>query len=133
MILATAIRVRGFTNLIRFKEQHLRHTFVGVDLGGQWRGVGELQRHMPFPLRLERRHVHDDAAAHVGRLAETHGQDAARDAEVLDGARERERIRRDDAHVRVDVDEILGIERLRVDDGRIDVGEYFGFVCLYYC
>ena len=37
-----------------FQEDHLRHAFVGVDLGGQRRGVGELQRDVALPLGLER-------------------------------------------------------------------------------
>jgi cyanophycin synthetase len=100
LVLAAAVAVRGRADLVGLEEQHLRHAFVGVDLRRQRRGVGELQRHVAFPLRLQRRHVDDDAAARVGALAQAHGQHAARDAEVLHGARQREGIRRDDAHVR---------------------------------
>src|SRR3546814_3461093 len=49
--------------------------------------------------------------------------DSARDAEELDRASQRERIGRDDAHVRLDVDEAARVERLVVDDGRVDVSE----------
>jgi len=45
------------------------------------------------------------------------------DAEEFDRAREREGIRRDDADVGIDVNEAARIERLRVDDRRVDVGE----------
>src|SRR5262249_7796941 len=45
-----------------------------------------------------------------------------------DRARERERIRRDDADVALDVDERVRIERFRIDDGRVDVGEDLEFV-----
>src|SRR3546814_10564446 len=41
----------------------------------------------------------------------------------LDRARQRERIRRDDAHVRLDIHEARRIKRLRIDDGGVDVGE----------
>src|SRR5690606_32273395 len=33
-------------------------------------------------------------------------------------------VRRDDAHVRLDIDEALRVEVLRVDDRRVDVGEH---------
>ena len=78
---------------------------------------------MPFPFRLERRHVDDDPAARVGRLAETDRQNVARDPEVLESAGQREGIRRDDADVRLDVHEGLRVEVLRIDDGVVDVGE----------
>ena len=69
LVLAAAILVRGRAHFVGLEEQHLRHALVGVDLRGQRRGVGELQRHVPFPLGLERRDVDDDAAARVRRLA----------------------------------------------------------------
>ena len=78
---------------------------------------------MPFPLGLERRDIDDDAAARIRRLAETHREYAARDSEILHRARERKRIRRNDAHVRIDVDETLLVEGFRINDGRVDVGE----------
>jgi hypothetical protein len=90
--------------------------------------VLELQRHIAFPFRLERRDVDDDAAARIGRLAQADGQHAARDAEVFDRARQREGIRRDDADVAVDVDEGILVEVLRIDDGAVDVGEDLEFV-----
>ena len=52
-----------------------------------------------FPFRLQRRHVDDDAAARVGALAQADGQHAARNAEILDGARQREGIGRNDADI----------------------------------
>src|SRR5690606_10848272 len=59
-----------------------------------------------------------------GALAQAYHQGVARDAEVLHGARQRERVRGDDADVRLDVHEAGGIEGLRVDDRRVDVGEH---------
>src|SRR5207237_632670 len=55
-------------------------------------------------------------------------QHVARDAEVLDGAGQREGVRRDDADVALDVDEGVRIEVLRVDDGAVDVGENLEFI-----
>src|SRR5690606_19813827 len=66
----------------------------------------------------------DDAAARVGALAQAHHQRVARDAEVFDGPRQREAVGRDDADVAFDVDEAAGVEMLRVDDRRVDVGEH---------
>ena len=127
LILPAAILVRRRADLVRLEEQHLRDALVRVDLRGQRRGVRELERHVPFPLRLERRHVDDDPAARVGALAEADDQRRARDAEILHRARERERVRRNDADVRMHVDETLLVERLRVDDRRVDVREDLEF------
>ena len=67
LVLAAAVLVRGLADLVRLEEDHLRDALVGVDLGRQRRGVRELERHVALPLRLERRHVDDDAAARIGR------------------------------------------------------------------
>src|ERR1700720_2471810 len=48
LILAAAVLVRGLADFIGLEEDHLRDTFVGVDLGRQWRGIGELQRNVAF-------------------------------------------------------------------------------------
>ncbi len=47
----------------------------------------------------------------------------ARDAEVLDGARQGEGVGRDDADFAVEVDHRSRVEMLGIDDGRVDVGE----------
>ena len=60
---------------------------------------------MTFPLRLERRDVDDDAATGVGAFTQADGQHVARNAEVFDGAGQGEGVRRNDAHVALDVDE----------------------------
>jgi len=41
LVLAAAIAVRGFADLVGLQEQHLRDAFVGVDLRRQGRGVGD--------------------------------------------------------------------------------------------
>src|SRR5690242_19808842 len=46
LVLAAAVLVAGLALFVRLQEQHLRHALVGVDLGRQRRGVGELERHM---------------------------------------------------------------------------------------
>src|SRR5690606_10208405 len=56
-------------------------------------------------------------------LAQADGEDVTRDPEVLDRPRQRERVRRDDADVRLDVDEGPRVEVLRVDDRVVDVRE----------
>src|SRR3954470_21151676 len=68
LVFAAAVAVRGLADLVGLDEDDLRHALVGVDLGGQRSGVGELERHVPLPLRLQGRDVDDDAAAGVGRL-----------------------------------------------------------------
>src|SRR3546814_3945759 len=65
LVLATPVGIRGLADFVRFIEQHLRDAFIRVDLRRQRRGVRELQRLVTFPLRLQRRHVDDDAAARL--------------------------------------------------------------------
>src|SRR5581483_1835265 len=65
LVLAAAILVRGFANLVGLEEDHLRDAFVGIDLRGQRRGVGELERDVAFPLGLEGRYVHYDPASRI--------------------------------------------------------------------
>ena len=83
---------------------------------------------MPFPLRLQRRDVDDDAATRVGALAQANGQYIARNAEVLDGAGKREGVRRDDANITLNVDKALVVKVFRVNDRRVDIGEYLELV-----
>ena len=66
----------------------------------------------PSHSGLERRHVHDDAAAGVGRLAEADHQHVAGHAEILDRVGEREGVRRDGADRTVAGDEAVGCEVL---------------------
>ena len=123
LVLALLVGVRDLARLVALEEEHLGDALVGVDLGGQRRGVGDLEGDDALPLRLERRHVHDDPAARVGRLADADREHVARDAEVLDGAREGEGVGRDDADVALEVDEGARVEVLGVDDRGVDVGE----------
>src|SRR3546814_7548195 len=90
-LFARAIGIADLARLIALQEKELARAFIGVDLGRKRRGVGKLQRHMAFPLRLQRRHVHDDAAPGIGGLAEADHQHIARDAEILDRPRQHER------------------------------------------
>ncbi len=60
---------------------------------------------MTFPLRLEGRDVHDDAAARIGALADAERQHVARNAEILDAAREREGVRWHEAGLAAHIDE----------------------------
>src|SRR3989454_7775555 len=95
---------------------------VGVDLRGEWRGIRDLECDVALPLGLERGHVGDDAATGVRALPDADRQHVAGDAEVLDRARQGERVRGHDADVAVELDEGLRIEVLRVDDRRQGVG-----------
>src|SRR3954454_2974412 len=97
LVLAAAVAIRRLARFVGLDKDHLRDAFVRVDARRKRRGVGELERDVPFPLRLERRDVHDDPAAGVGGLAEADSEDIARNTEVLHGAGEGERVGRDDA------------------------------------
>ena len=58
----------------------------------------------------------------------TNRQHFARDAEVFNGARQGKRIRRDDAHVANVIHHGLGVEVLRVNGCRKDIGENLEFI-----
>src|SRR5438132_9427195 len=60
-------------------------------------------------------------ATRVRRFAEAQDQHIARYAEIFDGPRKRERVRRNDADVAAEIDEIFLVELLRVDHRGIDV------------
>src|SRR5581483_1316193 len=123
LVLAAAVAVTGFADLVGAEKQHLRHALVGVDLRRQGGGVGKLQGHVPFPLRLQRRDVDDDAATGIGALAQADHQHIARNAEVFHRPRQGEGVGRNHAALALEVDEALRIEGLVIDDGGIDVGE----------
>src|ERR1700730_98203 len=59
----------------------------------------------------------------VRRFSDSYNQNAARNPEEFHGPRKGERIRRNDAHVTLEVHERFLVETLRIDDGGIDVGE----------
>ena len=112
----------------RLEEDHLRNAFVRIDLGRQRRRVRKLERDVTFPLGFERRDVHNDAAARISRFPEADREDVSRNAKVLNGACERETVRRNDADVAAEIDERSGVECLRIDDRRVDVREDLEFV-----
>jgi hypothetical protein len=94
----------------------------------QWRRIRELERYMAFPLGFKGRDVYDDAATCIGTFSEADCQDAARNAEILDGPRQGKGVRRDDAEIVLDLDERIRIEVLRVNDRRVEIGEQLEFV-----
>src|SRR5690554_888219 len=124
--------VAGFTDFIRLEEQHLGHTFIGVDLGRQIGGVGEFQGDLPFPLRLQRSDVNDDSATGVGALAQTNGKNTPWNTEVFNGTRQGEAVGRDHAHIANKVDKTVFVEVLRVDGGTVNVGKDLEFVAAAY-
>ena len=65
-ILTFSVGVRGLARVAGFKKDHLSNSFVGINHGRKWRGVGNFQRHMPFPFRFKWCYVHNDAAAGIG-------------------------------------------------------------------
>ena len=110
LIFPAAILVAGLADLITFKEKNLRTSLACVNLGGQGRGVAELQRDIPFPLRLKGRDVDNNAAARVGAFPEADGQNVAWNAEVLDRARQRERVRWNDADITLEINKRVLVE-----------------------
>src|SRR5258708_16637705 len=75
LVLPAAVLVGGLADFVGFDEDDLGHALVGVDLGRQRRGVGELQRDVPLPFALEWRDVVSYPPAAVGRCPRAHGDD----------------------------------------------------------
>src|SRR6266700_722451 len=90
LILAFFVFVADFAIVVGLEENDLAQSFVRINLCGQRRGIADFESHEAFPLRLERRDIDDDAAARVRRLAHADSKDISRNAEILDGTRERE-------------------------------------------
>src|SRR5262249_38278440 len=116
LVLSLLVRVRRLADLVALEEQALGDALVRVDLRGKRRRVRDLEGHDALPLRLERRDVHDDAAARIAGFAHANCDHAPGDPEVLHGAGERERVRGDDADVALEVHEGARVEVLGVDD-----------------
>src|ERR1700739_1281566 len=87
LVLAFAVGVAGFANLVGLEEDDLAQALVGINSCRERRGVRDFQRNEAFPLGLERGHVHDDAAASIGTFAYANGEHTAGDLEVFDRAR----------------------------------------------
>ena len=84
-IFARLIGVADLRRTFAAQEEELADALARIDLGGQRRGVADLDRHLPLPFRLQRRDVDDDTAAGIGRFAQADDQNVARNAEILDG------------------------------------------------
>ena len=128
LVLATAIAVGSLTLLIALEEENLSETFICIDLGRKWSGVGDLKGDMAFPLRLEGGHIDNDTAAGVCGLPEAHRDGVSRDSEVLDTSGERKRVGRNDAAVGGDVYKGATIKLLRIDNRTVHICEYLELV-----
>ena len=128
LVFTATVSIRSLTYLVRLKEQHLRHAFVGIYLCRQRRGIGELQCYMAFPLGLERRHIDDDSAACISRLAQAYGQYIPGYLEIFNRTRKRKGVRWNDANITGEIDKTVLGEILGVDHRRIDIGKYLKMV-----
>src|SRR5215469_14214406 len=115
LILAFSVGIAGFADFVGLEEDDLAEAFVRVDTRWKRRGVRDFKRDEPFPLRLERSDVDNDAAAGIGALSDADRQYAARNLEIFDRARQSEGVWRDDADVRLYCDEGFFVEFLRID------------------
>src|SRR5690606_21974927 len=76
-----------------------------------------------LPLRLQRCHVDDNAAARIGGLAQANGQHTTWNPEILHGARQGKGVRRNNAHIALDIDKAVLVEVLRIHRRRAHIGE----------
>ena len=66
--------IADLARLVALQEQKLADALMRVDARRQRRGVADFDRHLAFPLGLQRGDVHDDATAGVSGLAQTDDQ-----------------------------------------------------------
>src|SRR5580658_6215507 len=92
LVLTLPVSVTDFADFVRLKEKNLAKSLIGVDARRQRSGVGDFEGHKTLPLRLKRRHVHDDPATGIGRFAHADRQDIARNFEIFDRTRQREAV-----------------------------------------
>ena len=126
-VFTRTVGVTRFTDVRRVKKDDLRKTLVGIDLRGKRSRVGNLQRNMPFPLRLKGRDIDDDPAASIGGFSQTNRQNVAWNAKILDTSRKSEGIRRDDSHVGLDIHQGPRVEAFRVHYRIKNIGEDLEF------
>src|SRR5215469_7977742 len=119
LVFSLFVFLRNFAALVRLEENHLAQSLIRVNSRRQRRRVADFQRDVPFPLRLERRHVHNDSAPRIRRFADANRQHLSRNPEIFHGLRERERIRRHDAHRPFEFHERARIKLLRIHDRRV--------------
>src|ERR1035437_9250738 len=111
LVLAFFVGITSFTNFFAPHENDLRDSFIGVDLRRQRSRVRYLDRDLALPLRLQRRHVHDDPAAGVRRFAHADRQHVAGYFKILHRLAQGEAVGRYDNETffaRVDVHETSG-------------------------
>ena len=125
LIFAATIFIGGLAALVRLKNS-IWATPSWHNLPAAW--SGKIQRDMPFPFRLQRRYVDDDATARVGRLAQADSQYATWNAEILHGARQGKRVGRNDASVAFDIHEAFLVEVLGIHGGRMNVRKHLELV-----
>ena len=83
-IFPSAVGIGGFASFGAFVEKDLSQSLVSVDDGRERSRVGNFKGHIPFPFWFEGGDIADDTTAGVSGLADTDGEDVARDAEIFD-------------------------------------------------
>lgn len=134
LVFATFIGVTYGTNSISLEKNHLRDTFVGIDLGWQRRSIANFHGDLSTPFRLQRRDIDDDPTTGIGALTHADHQNLSRNIERLDCLGQGKAVRRNHDVVLgrfrcVDCDEhvipkVLGIHDSLTAMG-CHVGEYF--------
>jgi hypothetical protein len=81
-----------------------------------------------LPFGFEWRDIDDNSATRVGGFAETYREDVSWYTKILNRARQRERIRWNDADVTLLVHKTRFIERLRIDKCRFNIGKNLEFI-----
>lgn len=123
-----AVLIRRLAHLFGAQEEELADAFVGIDLGRKRRGVRKLERDVPFPLRLKRCDIHDDAATGIGGLAEADNEHVPRNTEILHRSPQSKAVRRNDAFVTGFIDKAPFGKALRIDCDAVNVREDFELI-----
>jgi hypothetical protein len=99
LVFPTTVFIRGLTYFVRLEKDHLGHTLIRINFGGERSRVREFQCHESLPLRFEWSDIDDNTAPGIGRLTQTDSQDITRDTKVFNGPSQCKGIRRDDADI----------------------------------
>lgn len=130
LVFVVVIFVGGFVDIVfvGLEEQYLCYVFVGIDVCWQWCGVVEFKGDMVFLFWFQWGYIDDDFVVCVGVFVQVYYQCVVWNVEVFYGVGQCEVVWWNDVFVVDDVYEVVWIEMFWVDNGGIDVGEYFEFV-----
>ncbi len=128
LVFPFSVAVGGFARFVPLEEKHLCDPFVGIDFCRKGGGVGDLYRDMPFKPRFKRGDVDDDAASGIGAFAQADGQRVAWHFKILYRPCQCKRVRRYDADIPFEINDVVLMKVFGINDLCIDIGKDLKFI-----